>query len=164
MDDVDRAILQRLVADGRMPLQTIADQVGLRRSSVHERVRKLEQQGLIQGYRAILDPTLAGAPIVAYVFIEASLATEGKKDCMTTCSTISDRLRQFPEVLECHTLAGSEDLIAKLRVPDLASMERLVLREISGLPGVRRVHTRIALRDHFERALTIPKPQAPKNG
>lgn len=155
LDATDRRILALLVQDGRATLQDIADQVGLRRASVHERVRKLEAAGVIKGYHAALDPERAGRGLVA--FAQLRIATGGA-DCHTACEGVAKALRRLPEVLEFHTVAGTEDAIIKVRCADVRALERLMMKEVSGIPGVQRVQTMVALATHFERPVPPPPP------
>lgn len=161
MDEMDAEILRILAADGRASLQDVADKVGLRRPSVHARVRKLEADGVIQGYTARLDPDAVGFGLVALVYLK--VAHGRGEDCMGACGKLGDALRKMPHVLEFHTLAGEDDAVAKVRAADVRELERVVMREISGLPGVERVRTSIVLSTHFERALT-PARRAPPRG
>jgi Lrp/AsnC family leucine-responsive transcriptional regulator len=156
LDATDRAILQALADDGRATLQEIADRVGLRRPSVHERIRKLEARGVIRGYRAELDPEAMGGGLVA--FVQVRLEASGQ-DCLARCEQAAKALRKFPEVLEFHTIAGSEDALLKVRVADVRALERLVMRDISGAPGVGRVATTVVLSTSFERPLAVPGPR-----
>lgn len=154
LDPLDRAILEQLRKDGRATLQDIADTVGLRRPSVHERVKKLEAAGIIRGYRAELEPEALDAGLVAFATLHLHL--KPGQDCLGACSDVAKALRRFPEVLEFHTIAGSEDALLKVRVKDMRALERLVMRDVSGLPGVARVQTMVAMSTHFERAPQVP--------
>lgn len=158
-DAVDREILRALVADGRASLESIATRVGLRRPSVHARVKRLEAAGVLRGYHAALDPASVGAGLAALVFLQVA---HGKgNDCMQACGKVGDALRRLPEVVEYHTLAGEDDACVKVRARDVQALERLVMREISAIPGVERVRTQIVLSTHFERALSVaPAPSS----
>ena len=160
MDPTDVDILRILAADGRASLQTIADRIGLRRPSVHARVKRLEEDGVIRGYAAKLDPPSVGAGLLALVFLRVA---HGKgQDCLASCGRVADGLRKLPQVLEFHTMAGDDDVLLKVRVRDVAELEEIVMREVSGLAGVERVRTSIVLSTQFERPLTpSPPPRAP---
>lgn len=157
LDDTDRRILGYLARDGRATFEEIAQAVGLRRPSVHERVKKLEKAGVIRGYHAALSPDDVDAGLVAYVFLKVSPTG---KDCLTRCGELAERLRRLPEVLEFHTVAGAEDALVKVRARDVRDLERLVLKEISGTPGVHDVVTKIVLSTQFERPLTVARAPA----
>lgn len=161
MDGIDERILSELTRDGRATLQEIADRVGLRRPSVHARVKALEASGVLRGYRADVDPSAVGASLLAYVLLGVA---HGKgQDCMATASRLATALRAIPQVVECHTLAGDDDMIVKVRAADIRELEEVVTRRISGLAGVERVRTRIGLSSHFERPVAVRSitPRAP---
>jgi len=157
LDEIDRRILAHLCRDARSTFEAIAQDVGLRRPSVHERVRKLEKAGVVRGYHADVAPEAVGADLVAYVFVKAA---SGGKDCLTRCGELAQRLKRLPEVLEFHTVAGVEDALVKVRVRDVRDLERLVLKEISGTPGVQDVVTKVVLSTQFERTLAVPQAPA----
>lgn len=159
LDETDRRILDHLVRDGRASVQEVADGVGLRRPSVHARIQRLEQDGVIQAYHARLDPQQAGRGMVAFVHLQ--VAHGSGQDCMASCSGVVEELRALPAVLEAHTSSGDDDLVVKVRVADLHELEELVLRRISGLPSVRRVRTSVVLSTHFERPVAPPSPGKP---
>lgn len=156
MDETDLAILRILATNGRATLQDVADRVGLRRPSVHERVKRLEADGAISGYSARLDPESVGAGLLALVFLKV---THGKgQDCLTACGRVADALKRVPQVLEAHTLAGDDDMVLKVRASGVLDLERVVLRDISGVPGVDRVRTSVVLSTQLDRPLS-PAPQ-----
>lgn len=156
LDKVDVAILRALVEDGRATLQDVSDRVGLQRPSVHARVRKLEEAGVIEGYHARVSPDAVGAGLLAVVFLRVS---HGKgHDCMQACGRVAEALRKIPEVVEFHTLAGEEDAMVKVRAKDVRDLERVVMRQISGLPGVERVRTNVVMSTHFERPVAVRPP------
>lgn len=149
LDGTDVSILRELVTNGRTTLQQIGERVGIRRPTVHARVKRLEEEGVIRGYHAEVAPEAIGAGLTALVFVHVS---HGKgQDCLTACGKVGDALRKIPEVVEYHTLAGEEDALVKVRAADVRDLERVVMRQISGLPGVERVRTSVVLSTHFER-------------
>lgn len=157
LDDTDLAILTRLATDGRATLQEVADGVRLRRPSVHARVKRLEADGVIRGYRADVDPDVLGGSLVAFAFLHIS---HGRgTDCLKACGGVAEALRKIPQVLEFHTLAGEDDAVVKLRVADVRELERIVMRDITAIPGVERVRTSIAMSTHFERPLSVRPPK-----
>lgn len=158
LDETDRRILEHLVRDGRASVQEVADAVGLRRPSVHARIQRLEADGVIAAYHASLDPEAAGRPVVAFVHLQVSHGAG--QDCMASCGGVVEEVRKMPAVLEAHTSAGEDDMILKVRVSGLKELEDLVLRRISGLPGVRKVRTSMVLSTSFERPLAPPPGKA----
>ncbi len=118
--DVDRVLLAALARDGRASYTELAEKVGLSVSAVHQRVRRLEQRGLITGYRATLDPRLLGLPLTAFVSITPIGAQTEDPPAL---------LAHLPAIEECHAVAGQESYILKVRVASPDALE-LLLREI----------------------------------
>ena len=121
LDAVDVQLLQLLVADGRRSYTDLAKDTGLSTSAVHQRVRRLEQRGAITGYGAQVDPVAAGVPLTAFVSIKP-IDPAAPDDA-------PERLQHLPEVEACHSVAGDESYILKVRVPGPADLE-LLLQQI----------------------------------
>ncbi|TKJ31995.1 AsnC family transcriptional regulator [Blastococcus sp. CCUG 61487] len=123
---MDRALLAALARDGRASYTELAERVGLSVSAVHQRVRRLEQRGFITGYRAELDPKLLGLPLTAFVSISPiGVQTEDAPALLAHLSAIE----------ECHSVAGQESYILKVRVASPDALEAL-LREIRSTANV----------------------------
>ena len=121
LDDLDRQLLRLLVDDGRRSFTDLARDTGLSTSAVHQRVRRLEQRGAILGYGAQVDPTAAGAPLTAFVSI-TPIDPASPDD-------LPERLAHLPQLEACHSVAGVESYILKVRVSTTADLEAL-LQEI----------------------------------
>jgi Lrp/AsnC family leucine-responsive transcriptional regulator len=124
--DVDRTLLSALARDGRASYTELAEKVGLSVSAVHQRVRRLEQRGLITGYRASLDPKLLGLPLTAFVSITPIGAQTEDPPAL---------LAHLTAIEECHAVAGQESYILKVRVASPDALE-LLLREIRSTANV----------------------------
>ena len=117
MEDLDRRIVGLLSQDGRMSFTDLGKVTGLSTSAVHQRVRRLEERGVIRGYRAIIDHNALGMPLVA--FISVTPTDPGAPD------DVPDRLRDISDIEACHSVAGEESYILKARVStpgDLADL------------------------------------------
>lgn len=145
MEDIDREILRLLLADGRMSYTDLGRSTGLSTSAVHQRVRRLEQRGVIKGYTAVVDFEAIGLPLTAFVSV-TPLDPAAPDD-------LPDRLSHLPEIEACHSVAGSENYILKVRVATPGSLEGLLAR----LRSVASVSTRttIVLSTPFE-ARSLP--------
>ena len=152
LDKIDRHILRLLRQDGRMAHSAIAKTVGLSGPAVHERVRKLEQSGVIAGYSAVLDPDLLDRPHVAFVMVTLSEGNEFASD-----DPIVARICDEPDVLEFHRIAGEDCYLIKIRTATNRDMEQL-LRRIRSIRGVARTRTTIVLSTELERP-TIEVPE-----
>ena len=124
--DVDRTLLSALARDGRASYTELAEKVGLSVSAVHQRVRRLEQRGLITGYRASLDPKMLGLPLTAFVSITPIGAQTEDPPAL---------LAHLTAIEECHAVAGQESYILKVRVASPDALE-LLLREIRATANV----------------------------
>ena len=151
LDRIDRQILRLLREDGRMPHAAIAKAVGLSGPAVHERVRKLEQRGIIAGYTAILDAEALERSHVAFVLVSLSEGSEFAMD-----EPIVARICEEPDVLEFHRVAGQDCYLIKVRTATNKDLERL-LRRIRMIRGVARTRTTIVLSTELERP-TIEVP------
>ena len=127
LDELDRQLLRLLVDDGRRSYTDLARDTGLSTSAVHQRVRRLEQRGAILGYGAQVDPTAAGAPLTAFVSITPTDPAAP--------DDLPDRLAHLPQVEACHSVAGDESYILKVRVGTTADLESL-LQEIRAAASV----------------------------
>jgi Lrp/AsnC family transcriptional regulator, leucine-responsive regulatory protein len=137
IDDVDRRILEALQADARTPLATVARTVGLSGAAVAERVRKLEQSGVIRGYTAIVDHERLGKPLTAFIRVIQAPARDPE-------DSAGAALAGDPDVLEVHHVAGEDCLILKVRAADPRGIEAL-LHRLRGRLDVTRTVTMIVL-------------------
>jgi Lrp/AsnC family leucine-responsive transcriptional regulator len=119
-DDVDRRIVQVLVRDGRAGLAELAEATGLSTSAVHQRVRRLEQRGVIRGYHASVDHVSLGLSLTA--FISLTPLDPGDPD------DIAERLESVPEVESCYSVAGDHSYVILVRVGSPAALEDLIGR------------------------------------
>lgn len=150
-DATDRRILQILREDGRASHAALAKAVGLSAPAVGERVRKLEQAGVITGYRAILDPHLLGLDICAFV----AVAPQPRKPAVA----LVERLLGLPEIEELHAVAGNYAYIVKVRVRNTQELDGFLDR-LFMLEGVERTETTMVLRTNLERPMHLPFEEA----
>jgi Lrp/AsnC family leucine-responsive transcriptional regulator len=151
LDETGRAIVSALASDGRASYQTIANQVGLSRPAVMERVKRLEEQGVISGYTARLDRAKIGRPITAFVTVRYPSSTHVGTEPWIKA------LEAHPDVLECHHVAGEDCYILKVAVE---SVERLqdVLRALRPANEPATTRTTIVLSTIFEKPGVLPAP------
>jgi len=141
LDRYDRQILTVLQADGRISNQELADRIGLSPSPCLRRVRALEEAGLIVGYRALLDAKALGLSLTALVQISMDRHTPER------FATFEAAVAEIPEVMECLLITGqSADYQLKVAVRDLDAYQELLLKRITGIPGVSGVHSSFVLR------------------
>ena len=146
MDDRDKLILSALQKNARATLGEIAEHVGLAPSSVHDRVRKLEQAGIIKAYRAEVDPQAVGLFVTALISV-MPLDPRQPDD-------LPERVLEFAEVEDCHSVAGDENYILKVRTRTTSDLEDL-LRRLREKAGVQ-TRTTVVLSTPFEHRPLIP--------
>jgi Lrp/AsnC family transcriptional regulator, leucine-responsive regulatory protein len=140
MDLVDRQMLHILQRDGRISNAALAEQLHLSPSPCLRRLRALEHEGLITGYRAELDRERLGLGLTLFV----ELKVEGHSE--RNAAAISEALAGTPEVISAHIVSGSADFLLEVVVADLAAYERLMFETLLRLPNVSDVRSNFALR------------------
>ena len=149
INDIDNQILHIMQKDARIANVEIARQVGLAPSAVLERVKKLEERGIIRGYAAELDAAQIGFGLTAFIFVRT-------KDC----SDEADRLlAAIPEVLEVHDVAGDEDYLLKVRAKDTEDLARILREKLKNVPNVVSTRTTVVLRT-IKATTALPIEQA----
>ena len=149
LDPTDRRILAVLQRNGRITNAELAAEVALSASACHRRVQRLEETGLIRGYVALLDARKLERPTT--VFVEITLS--GQADELL--DAFERAVRQIPDVLECHLMAGTADYLLKIVVEDTDDFARIHRQHLARLPGVAQMHSSFALRTVF-RTTAIP--------
>ncbi|UDM16075.1 Lrp/AsnC family transcriptional regulator [Vogesella sp. XCS3] len=139
LDKLDRRILQALQRDGRIQNATLAQQVGLSPSSCLRRVRQLEDAGVISRYVAVLDGSKVGAGLTLFarVWLKA-------QDADTTNHFIQ-AVRDMPQVVECHVMAGECDMLLRIVTTDLASYRQFHAHELTRIASVQSVKTEVPM-------------------
>jgi Lrp/AsnC family transcriptional regulator, leucine-responsive regulatory protein len=143
LDAIDLEILQTLQEDCKIPLARIGDRVGLSAPSVIERIKKLEQAGVVRGYHAVLDSRRVGLDVTAFIGVLISQPPE-IQDFEGTVSALEG-------VLECHHVTGGYTLLLKVKTQNTSSLEQLI-SQVRGIPGVTRTETMVVLSTHTERS------------
>ena len=140
LDATDRRILMALQKDGRMTNADLAETAHLSPSACHRRVQRLEAEGIIDRYVALLDARRLGWPTT--VFVEITLS--GQADELL--DAFEAAVRRVPDVLECHLMAGSADYLLKVVAQDTDDFARIHRQHLARLPGVAQMHSSFALR------------------
>lgn len=122
LDAIDREILRLLQANGRMTNAALAEAVGLTPTPMLQRMRKLEQAGVIARYAAVVDPAKVGRPVLAFILVTLTSHDPGVHD------KLLGQIQEMPEIVECHHIAGDEDFLLKVAMRDIPELERLLFR------------------------------------
>jgi Lrp/AsnC family leucine-responsive transcriptional regulator len=147
IDGIDRKILKILQDDARTPNAEIARLVKLAPSAIFERVKKLQKEGILEGYHARLNPKVLDFGLLAFVFVR----TEEKSGE----SSAGKLLSRIPEVQEVHHVAGEDCYLVKVRVKDTDSLYRLMKEKFAPIPQVRSTRTTIVL-DTVKESFKLP--------
>jgi Lrp/AsnC family leucine-responsive transcriptional regulator len=144
LDATDRRILTVLQKDGRITNADLSERVNLSPSACHRRTQRLEEEGYIAGYVALLDARRLGKPTV--VFVEITL--QGQADDLL--DAFEREVAKVPDILECHLMAGTADYLLKIVAEDTEDFARIHRQHLSRLPGVRQMQSSFALRTVFK--------------
>lgn len=157
LDPADVRILAYLQAHGRASNAELADVAFLSASQCHRRVKRLESEGIIRGYRAELDPASVGLDISAFVHV--SLSAHGE----SPATAFVDALDDLPEVLECYSLAGDTDYLLKVVMPNLQAFSDFLMHTLMPMPGIGSVKSYVVLEEiRREGALPLGAPDRPR--
>ena len=140
LDDTDRRILRALQRRGRISNADLADAVHLSASACHRRVQRLEAEGYIRDYVALLDTRRIGLPTT--VFVEITLSRQADE----VLDAFEREVRLIPDVLECHLMAGTADYLLKVVAQDAEDFARIHRQKLARLPGVGQMHSSFVLR------------------
>src|SRR6202035_2982440 len=139
LDAIDRRIIAALQADGRLANADLAQRVGLSPSPCLRRVNRLEREGYIEGYRAMLRRDQIGLPLTVFVGVKI----DGHADDRATA--FEEAVVASPEVVACHMVSGEADYLLEVVVPDLEHYQRFLLGKLLSLPIVKEVRSSIAI-------------------
>jgi Lrp/AsnC family leucine-responsive transcriptional regulator len=143
LDDLDLRIVNTLLRDGRAPAAQIAEQIGLSRPAVADRIEKLERQGVIRGTTVVVEPRMVGKDVTAFVAARgAALTPKGEK--------VFRELMAGDEILEVHTVAGDDCYLIKVRTDSIPSLNTLVSK-LTAAPLSLTTRTTIVMQTHVEK-------------
>ncbi|MBP0600408.1 Lrp/AsnC family transcriptional regulator [Herbaspirillum sp. LeCh32-8] len=150
-DRFDRIILETLQANGRASNVELSERAHLSPPQCYRRVQRLEQEGVIRGYTAQLEPAALGLGVTA--FVSLSLAREQFKQVRS----VEKAIRQFPEILECYTISGDFDYLLKVVASDLKSLSAFLTDRLMQVPGVAGVRSMVCM-EEIKPASALPVP------
>ncbi|MGE0501853.1 MAG: Lrp/AsnC family transcriptional regulator [Rhizobiaceae bacterium] len=139
LDRIDRSILGALALDGRLSMAALAERVGLSKTPVQARVRRMEAEGFIRGYAAVVDRERMGEGHVAFVQVKLSDTRSLALDAFNKA------VLAVTEIEQCHMMAASFDYLLKVRTKDIAAYRRVLGERISALPHVAQTSTFVAM-------------------
>jgi Lrp/AsnC family leucine-responsive transcriptional regulator len=139
LDEFDHAMLRVLATEGRLPATELARRIGLSKSPVQSRLKRLEEAGVITGYRAVVDPVRLGQAHVAFVEVRLADTREA------ALQAFNRAVLAIPEVEECHMIASRFDYLLKVRTADIQAYRRVLAERLSALPHVASTSTYVAM-------------------
>ncbi len=139
LDAADLRILAVLASDGRIPVTELANRVGLSKTPCQTRMKRLQEEGYIQGFRAVLDPARLGLAHVAFVEVKLEDTREA------ALQAFNEAARGVPEIEQCHMIAGAFDYLLKVRSTDINDYRRVLGEVISRLPHVAATSTHVSM-------------------
>ena len=132
MDDTDRLIVEALRADGRLSMRALAERVHLSRANAYNRVARLQRDGVITGYTALIDPMRYGYGLSAYVYLDIA---------QRSWKAVRRQLLSMPEVDHVALISGEHDILLRVRTHDAASLRDVVLTRLQEMPEIRSTQT-----------------------
>lgn len=139
LDSIDLRILEALTADGRLPLTDLAKRVGLSRTPCQNRIKRLQADGYITGFRAVIDPEKLGRNHIAFVEVKLTDTTE------RALKAFNLAVNDVAEIEQCHMIAGAFDYLLKVRTQDIVSYRAILGEQISALPHVGSTSTHVSM-------------------
>ena len=152
LDGFDRKILDVIAVEGRISVTELAKRIGLSKSPTQARLRRLEETGVVRGYRALFDPIRLGRDHVAFVEVKLNDTRE------SALAEFNSAVLQIPEIEQCHLIAGAFDYLLKVRTSSMTSYRLVLAERLSTLPHVSNTSTYVAMQAVKEEAI------APKGG
>lgn len=146
-DEIDRKILKFLIGNARMPFLEIARECGISGAAIHQRIKKLEDSGVIMGSRLIVDPKKMGFDVCAFISIRI-------QDPQLQLTTVEE-LKRIPEIVECHFITGTYNVMVKLYCVDNDHLMKTIFNCILPVPGVSTTQTYISLNEAFQRQVHV---------
>ena len=155
MDEIDRKILGFLIKNARMPFLEIARECGVSGAAIHQRVTKLELNGVITGSRLLVKPQALGLNVCAYISVTLSEANKYPE--------VIAAFRAIPEIVECHFVTGRYSLLVKLYCYDNDHLMDILLNTIQKIPYVQSTETQISLDNEIERQVGVQQRDKTEN-
>ncbi len=147
IDGIDKTILNHLMEDARKPILEIARNLGISGAAIHQRLRKLEKAGLIEGSKLVINPRVLGYTTLAFVGVYLDKAVSNPQAVK--------KLREIPEVLECHYTTGNWSIFLKILCRDNEHLMNVLNKNIQAIEGVSRTETFISLDQQIQRQIKV---------
>ena len=147
LDGIDKEIVRMLMTNSRRPILEIAKKIGISGAAIHQRLRKLEKQNLIHSSSIKINSKILGFTTMAYIGIFLDRATNNK--------IVVNKLKEIPEILECHYTTGDWSMLTKLLCRDNEDLMKILTKKIQTIKGVSRTETYISLEQQIDMQISI---------
>lgn len=147
IDATDQKILSFLVKNARMPFLEIARECGVSGAAIHQRVKKMENSGIITGSRLLVKPQALGLNICVFVGVSLSQSNNYHQ--------VVETLKKIPEIVECHFVTGNHALLIKLFCFDNDHLMNILINTIQNIPGIEKTETWVSLDQAIERQVWV---------
>lgn len=147
IDEVDRKILSYLIKNARIPFLEIARECGISGAAIHQRVKKMEEAGIIEGSSFNVKPVALGFKVCAFIGVTLDHAHKYK--------TVVKEIKTIPEVVECHFITGNYTFLIKLQCRDHQHLMNLLINTLQNIPGIAKTESFIALEQPINRQVNI---------
>ena len=145
LDPIDRCILHELQQEGRLPVTELAQRVGLSPTPCARRIARMEAAGVITGYGVRIDPARLGMGLTVFVFVEL------ERQAKDTLDIFERAVARFPEIVECHLMTGTRDVLLKVVCADLRAFDGFLEEGLLRVPGIRATRSSFSLRTLVQR-------------
>lgn len=147
IDQIDQKILSFLVKNARMPFLEIARECGVSGAAIHQRVKKMENCGIITGSRLLVKPQALGLNVCAFIGVSLSQANSYPQ--------VVEALKKIPEIVECHFITGQHALLLKLYCFNHDHLMSVLIKTIQNIPGIEKTETWVSLDEAIERQVWV---------
>ena len=151
IDDIDKKILSYLVKNARVPFLEIARECGISGAAIHQRVKKMEDAGIIEGSRFIVKPRALGLKICAFIGVTLDNAHQYK--------SVVKELEKIPEIIECHFITGHYAFLLKLRCNNHQHLMDVLINTLQNIPGIAKTESFISLDQIIEKQIDLIQDQ-----
>lgn len=155
IDEIDKKILSYLVKNARIPFLEIARECGISGAAIHQRVKKMEDAGIIEGSRFNVKPRALGYKVCAFIGVTLDHAHKYK--------TVVEEIKTIPEVVECHFITGNYTFLIKLICRNHQHLMELLINTLQNIPGIAKTESFIALEQPVDRQINLEEESLPEN-
>ena len=139
IDEIDKLIMTQLIIDGRASVETVAEKVGLSPTPTRRRIRRLEEDKVISGYSAAIDPAKCGLDLALYVFVKLQSRDRA------SIAAFETRVKELPEILKCDLITGTHDYVLSVRLSGMRDYNEYLRNVLAELPGIFGIETSVVI-------------------